>query len=527
MKFCAAVVFLLMLLTGCSDSGSSSSSSSAVSVLSDAESVEQAIAALTFNDFKGSNTLESEIRSDLLPPLTGLNDTTISWSSSNTAYIADSGAVTRPAFGSDDVNVTYTATVTKNSVSDTKSFALTVLAQSATLTQQPLLIIRLEFSNHTFVSSAATWASKIFGYSGGELNDYFDEVSYGQYAFVPANESQGTANDGIVTVQLAETHPGDVNDFVTRLVSAANLADAYIDYAAYDTDGDGAIESDELQVMFLVAGGESATGAAPGIWAHAWCLYGQYGADAPTLDGVKVMDCASGGGYSRFGERHFWSHDATIGIIAHELGHAAFSLPDLYDTDYSSEGIGSFGLMGGGSWAYQSADEDYGATPVHMSAWSKLQNGWISPTTVSVSTNNIALAGTDSGSYNVLRIVTGNTGEYFLIENRAAGGYDRGLFALDYATYEGGMAIWHIDENQAGNTDETHKLVDIEDANDPELDSGAGWGTRTNLYYAGNKTDFTPATTPNSRRYDNTNDGISVTNISAAGATMYLDVALP
>ncbi len=40
----------------------------------------------------------------------------------------------------------------------------------------------------------------------------------------------------------------------------------------------------------------------------------------------------------------------TCGVFAHEMGHAAFGLPDLYDTDNSSEGLGNWSLMAGGSW---------------------------------------------------------------------------------------------------------------------------------------------------------------------------------
>ena len=77
-----------------------------------------------------------------------------------------------------------------------------------------------------------------------------------------------------------------------------------------------------------------------------------------TLDNVSLMgrtDSAYGqNGFSQFGERHGSSSsdtwDATIGVMAHELGHAYFDLPDLYDTSAIGEGIGAFGLMGGGSW---------------------------------------------------------------------------------------------------------------------------------------------------------------------------------
>jgi len=51
---------------------------------------------------------------------------TITWSSNNTV-ISNTGAVTRPAYESGDVNVTVTALVYNNGASDTKDFDLTVL----------------------------------------------------------------------------------------------------------------------------------------------------------------------------------------------------------------------------------------------------------------------------------------------------------------------------------------------------------------------------------------------------------------
>ena len=66
--------------------------------------------------------------------------------------------------------------------------------------------------------------------------------------------------------------------------------------------------------MFLVAGGESAGGYIPGIWAHAGCIP-SYGRE--TFDGYSIGECAYQG-YSTFGERQ-GNYDATIGVIAHEL----------------------------------------------------------------------------------------------------------------------------------------------------------------------------------------------------------------
>jgi len=305
------------------------------------------------------------------------------------------------------------------------------------------------------------------------------------------------------------------------------LADNYIDFSAYDKNHNGAISRDELQIMYLVAGGESATGATPGIWAYQWCMYGG-NAEAPTLDGVKIMSCYDGGNYSRFGEKHFDSNngsDASIGIIAHELGHAVFGLPDLYDIDGSSEGIGNFGLMGAGSWGKKPDDNQPGKTPVHMTGWSKIYSGFVTPEIVDRNITDLNITGTSYSDYHLYKIGTGIAGEYFLIENRAPNSYDMGLTTLEGTdSFTGGLSILHVDDNQQDNSDENHKLVDIVEANNAGLDSEADRGHINNLFFSGNADSFTPNTTPNSNRYDGNSTGISITNISETGSTMSVDI---
>ncbi|MCK4773481.1 MAG: immune inhibitor A, partial [Candidatus Krumholzibacteria bacterium] len=58
-----------------------------------------------------------------------------------------------------------------------------------------------------------------------------------------------------------------------------------------------------------------------------------------------------------------------IGVFCHEFGHA-FGLPDLYDTNGGSAGVGHWGLMGSGSW-------NTVTQPSHMSAWAKNELGWV------------------------------------------------------------------------------------------------------------------------------------------------------
>ena len=449
-------------------------------------------------------------------------------------------------------------------------------ASSRTLTAStkvPLLVVRVQYANATFQSSETTWADKMFGTSDGQLNHYLDETTYGNYQFTPATETSGCTNDGVVTVSMAENHPDtrnyDDKSFGCYAAAAITEADSDVNFAAYDTDGNDNISVSELQVIFLVAGGESATGlnSPGGVWGMAtslWCdadgdggVRAESGEYWMTLDNVSLMgrkDSAYGqNGYSQFGERQGSSSsnnwDATIGVMAHELGHAYFILPDLYDTSAIGAGIGYFGLMGSGSWGKKSSSEKYGATPVHLSAWSKEKIGACVPQTIDNGTNNITLpavyqSSIHAASCGIYKATTSTSDEYFLFENRSPGGYDEGLYykilwgdtnyvpgSITYFT--GGVAIWHVKDilsscsNVSTNNCEAQspKLVDLEEANDADLDNDSSGGRTTHLFYSGNNSTFDNSSTPDSKLYDNSSSGISATSISTAGNSMTLTIS--
>ena len=90
----------------------------------DAEAVAATIAELTFASIQNLNFASYEILTDLALPVSDENGTQIAWESSNTTVLSGTGAVTRDA--SQSKNVTLTATVTKGSACDTKTFSLTI-----------------------------------------------------------------------------------------------------------------------------------------------------------------------------------------------------------------------------------------------------------------------------------------------------------------------------------------------------------------------------------------------------------------
>jgi M6 family metalloprotease-like protein len=236
-----------------------------------------------------------------------------------------------------------------------------------------------------------------------------------------------------------------------------------IDFSLFDEDN-----NDTVDIVFVVHAGPGAeegfAGYTQHIWSHQWQL-SNTGTGCPgaylTNDGVYVDY------YSMEPERfEQYTGRITVGVFAHEFGHI-LGLPDLYDTDYSTYGIGSFGLMGAGSWGRADERDLPGSSPAHLCAWSKYQLGFVVPTVIDrISTSklenqNIACACFNGVAFRLLDDpggpdwdYPGTIGEYFLVENRFRRGFDRSLPG-------DGLLILHIDDSRVSNSSESHPLVGI------------------------------------------------------------------
>ncbi len=98
----------------------------------DAGAVALAKESLTIGD-------TSAVRKDLTLPATGRRNTTVTWSSSNSAVVSNEGVVTRQK--GIDTDVVLTATITRGSASDTKEFNVKVLGYT------PVEVSRISVSN--------------------------------------------------------------------------------------------------------------------------------------------------------------------------------------------------------------------------------------------------------------------------------------------------------------------------------------------------------------------------------------------
>ncbi len=383
----------------------------------------------------------------------------------------------------------------------------------------PTLIVVVDFNDQQVGSADSVWNQKVFGgYPGtvaaGTVNDYYREISYGQAWFKPIAETSGTANDGVVRVHLNMNNPNYARDWTSWrpvLYQALQAADPSVDFSAFDTDGNGVVSKDELQVLFVVAGlDSSSTGQSDvGLWAHTWS-FPSGDSNYPTLDGEKVAQYPQGR-YAAIGALHEaadgGTHDATIGVICHELGHAAFLLGDLYQ-DFN---VDYWGLMGLGSWGTRPGEYD-GATPVHMLAVNKSivslpgRTGFIQPVSLTPGSQTVhedLYSAQDPDHYQVIRLPGLNIGEYFVIENRKVSGYDEGLERRDVNAGDEGLLITYFRGKGA------IKIYRAE---------GNGDGARANtndLWFLGNNASWTPDSTPSSDDLSGGYTGYVLENISA------------
>lgn len=322
---------------------------------------------------------------------------------------------------------------------------------------------------------------------GGANNWYRAPQTYAYYV----NSAYGTG-----------TYPQNSQKMVEDI---AAMADADVDFSQYANDG-----SDYINALFVVHAGIGAevTGNTSDMWSHKWQTQVH-----PVLDG-KILSTYS-----------VEPEDGLVGVFCHEFGHV-LGLPDLYDTDYSSEGVGNWSLMAGGSWG------GGGALPTYLDAWCRYQLGWLTPIVPTSQVLNAQITqveGSPLGSPNgvLYKLWCGPpTNEYWLVENRQQVGFDASIPSP-------GLLIWHIDESMPDNDTEWypplsaflgHYLVALEQADGRwQLEHNTSPGDFTDPW-RNNITGFTPTSVPDSHTYGDVDSLVSVANISASGTIMTADI---
>lgn len=300
--------------------------------------------------------------------------------------------------------------------------------------QKHFLVVLVEFKDLSFKVSKPQEAFTALlnepGYSlnggTGSARDFYYENSHGIFepvfdVYGPVKISQNYSYYGRNSGEN-DVRPEDA------LIEGCRGLDKEIDFSRYDNDGDGKVD---MVFMYYAGHNEAEGGPSDSIWPHQWDL--SQAGKAETLDGVTVDK------YACTSELRGASGTTMCGIATacHEFGHA-MGLPDMYDTDYNTNGYAG-GLYSYSTMCAGSYNND-GCTPPYFNFEERIFLGWVSESDY----RTFDKAGTYTigpASENVAyRTFTDMDGEYFVYENRPKTGWDSYIPA-------GGMLVYHADKS--------------------------------------------------------------------------------
>ncbi|NOY88910.1 MAG: M6 family metalloprotease domain-containing protein, partial [FCB group bacterium] len=245
-------------------------------------------------------------------------------------------------------------------------FSKNLAASPQTVDTFKVIVILADFSDNPATSGKiygqpADFQNLLFSFDSTDnifsMTEFYFENSYGSFYI------QGTVVGWIRLPQTYSYYVNGQNGFGSyphnaqkMAEDAITLADPSVDYAQFDNDNNGWCDG-----VFIVHAGPGAeeTGSDDMIWSHSWNT-----SYTLNLDGINISSYTT-----EPEEMQKWGL-ITMGVFAHEYGHF-LGLPDLYDTDYSSAGIGDWSLMAGGSWNYN------GSYPAFFDAWCKKELGFL------------------------------------------------------------------------------------------------------------------------------------------------------
>ncbi len=403
---------------------------------------------------------------------------------------------------------------TPSSVKDATDWLAAKGDQPAAPSTLKNLVILARFADHTTLFSRSDFED-LFNQTGyftdgayGSVREYFLQASHGalsiestvtEWVTLPEDEAYYAAND---------SYGGDLRRRQMAKDAIQALNDTGFDFSAFDEDGDGLV--DMVTIIHSGLGEEYMANPDGCMWSHMATFWPYV-----RVDGVAVSQ------YCTAPERRYdTGHLIRIGVICHEMGHL-LGLPDLYDTDLSSAGIAVWGLMGFGNWGGDGTSPE---RPVHLCCWSKLQLGWLTPTDLVSSDPRVIVPAIEETTspmvYRLSREMAG--GEYLLIENRQRKGYDARLL-------DGGLLIWHIDDNKPDNDNESdhYKVALLQADGKRDLERSFGWGDSGDPFPgSSDNRSLTPESSPSSDSYDLGDTGIWITEISEPADEMTFSLSL-
>jgi M6 family metalloprotease-like protein len=319
-----------------------------------------------------------------------------------------------------------------------------------------------QYARDTSQYNATLFASSPPGGKPYTLRTFYEQMSNGLFSIQgqPVGWVALTGNESAYTGALGgcsdNPYTGNCNGLFGNsfplmqagLAEAVTHADSFVDFGQFDNDGpdnipnsaddDGVVDA----VLFLHPSMDGACVRSSNnhLWSHRSSIF------------AITNDAAFGGGnivvrdyilQSGLGSPGGGVCDSTaimpIGTAAHELGHI-LALPDLYDTQGPTQGVGEWALMGSGNYTKPES-------PTRYDAWSLQQMGWT--TVVPLTTPGTYSVGPEPTADTVFFVDVQPPNprpEHFLIENRQAVQSDSAVIRLHGG---GGLMLWHIDDVEA------------------------------------------------------------------------------
>ncbi|KAJ6089270.1 hypothetical protein N7467_004486 [Penicillium canescens] len=370
------------------------------------------------------------------------------------------------------------------------------------------VVVLVEFPDRQMGTNAVQHFKDLFFSTGkiktGSVTEYFNEVSGGKISL--GGEVVGPLRMPRTLSDYAHGNSGMTDaapNAQTMAADALNAVKGRVNFAPYDNDHNGYV--DAFVVVHAGPGAEEIrddNDRKNNIWSLKWNLPAE-----TAVNGVNVFAFLTIPEYAK------------VGVAAHELGHLIFGWPDLYDDDLSSEGIGNWCLMAGGTWGGFPA----GVKPCHPSAWCKVTQGWVD-NILDTHPHSLTLDAVEDKRqvHRLWKNGDSASQEYFLVENREPIGFDQSLPGS-------GLLVWHIDDSRDNNKDERHYKVALMQADglNQLATNSAGRGDSGDPFPGSTENkSFTFASNPNSRSYMGDDSRVSITNISAPAPTMTLDIAV-
>lgn len=289
----------------------------------------------------------------------------------------------------------------------------------------------------------------------GSIHDYFYDQSAGKLDLTFDVVGPVTMKYGYVHYGGNTRSSTDIGfwDFAAEAIQAAHDQYPSLNWKSYDWDGDGEVEN--LYIVYAGYGEASSTDQNT-IW-PAQSSFDAYNEYYDTLkysvnfDGVKINTFACGneelqGGYtSRLSPVDI---PMGIGTMTHEFAHC-LGFPDLYDrggfttavdNKYGSNyGMDIWSIMDYGPYG---GPNNNGWVPTGFTAYEKWAAGWLDYTELQSNDTISGLASTYNGGkayaiVNDAKPLSGNSGEYFIFENRTKSRWDAYLPAQ-------GLQVTHV-----------------------------------------------------------------------------------